>query len=177
MSSIAEKLTADTYRPLSEEGSAYSTDPSYLDRVQELLGCELPGDYLEFLRKYPEAGLCHNYVTDDPAYVEGIEAYPGAPRALYSMDFIFCQSGIDTSDLIWNIENSEANEKIVWVARNTGPQTYGMILEKDRYGFIYCFDWDIESGKEPLVAQSFSDFVDRIVFLNLDQVRIYKSRL
>ena len=176
MSAIAEKLTPDTYRPLSEEGLGYSADPLYIDRIHDLLGCDLPGDYLEFLRRYPATGLCHDYITDDSAYVEGIESYPGAPRALYSMDIIFGQSDIDTSDLIWNIENSDkSDEKLVWIARNTGPQTFGMMLEKDRYGFIYCFDWDMESGNEPLVARSFSDFIDRIVFLSLDKVRHYKS--
>jgi hypothetical protein len=166
MSAVVEKLTIDIYRPLPVDDLEHSIDPFYVDRLEGLVGCKLPADYVEFLMTFPRSGFCHDYKSDRPAGISGIESAISAPSSVYAIGVIFAQSEVDSCDLIWNTENSnESKSDVVWIADTGGSQVFGMMLTEKDFGRIYYFDWDIEKGEEPLVAESFSDFIDRLIIL------------
>ena len=166
MTVVARKLTADIYRPLSAGDLGASIDPFYLDRLEGVVDCKLPDDYVEFLRMFPRSGLCHDYVNDRPTGINGIECSSVEPDGTYEIEIILSQSKLDTCDLIWTMENSnEPRNEILWIANTGGSQAFGMRLREDKFGSIYYFDWDIEGGQEPLVAMSFTDFIERLIII------------
>lgn len=162
MPSISELLTEDIYRPFFEDDLEVPVDPTYADRLRALVGCDLPDDYLEFLRSYPYAGLCYDYRIDDSMCVSGLESHTGAPDSIYPINVIRAQSKHRNCDLIRSNQEYYAPGRLLLIADTSGTQLFGMSLEEGSFGHIYYYDWSYFEGQVSLIAKSFTDFVMRL---------------
>jgi SMI1 / KNR4 family (SUKH-1) len=166
MRPISEILTRQLYIRLSEDQLSAVVDKQYVEKVEAVIGCKLPEDYAEFLRDYPYTGLLN--VREEEGFrdtvIHGIDSWDGARNSLYPSGAIFAQSTIETSDLLyWSKAIRPEHKTWLIIADTDIGATYNMSISRENFGKIYYSPSDIVSGEEPLIALSFTDFINRII--------------
>lgn len=168
MPSISEKLTSGIYGPDETITNYSAIDENYIIRLEDILGTALPSDYRDFLLEFPFVGLCFESERDLPIAVQAIDSSPGAPDGIYEVSYLFSRSNNKTVDLISinSNKNSDLSEYLIF-ANTSLAAVYGMGIAPNNYGHIFYISWDDGEFDYPLIARSFTEFVDRLIIYEL----------
>lgn len=131
--------------------------------IQAALGplkSELPLDYLQFLCEYPNTGIFETEVA-----CAGALPAPCAPDNIYPITLLYARC----SDAVHDLMQLRSNQydlplSDVLIGVDDGGNDFVLDLSSQHFGQIYFIfsEEGYERGRY-LVAESFSDFVDRLV--------------
>lgn len=128
--------------------------------LESHIGHQLPGDYRGFLLK-TNGGVFHDYAVIGEVSVS---------------DILAVDAGYDWADLKWNCDASRdwLPSNLLPVASNAGGESFVLKLDSPHRGRICLLDSNNDMKNLPVVAASFTDFINGIVLdpraLNDDKI-------
>lgn len=150
MSAISHKLNELGYKPF---GDASEHDTETWAKLPELVGRDIPSDYLQFLKDFPGTGI---FGTD--IVCKGQESAPCATDKLYSISLLYASSSRPAHDVLkLHLMSSEIPNHLLVIGDNDGGDYFCLDLERASFGRVYYF-FQEERGLY-LLARNFSEFI------------------
>ena len=155
-----DNLSKLLYQPLVETDRH---NPENLAELSKLINYSIPGDYVEFLRRYPDTGI---FEIDGVVFIASSDRLPGNHDGRYAVDTLYAACSDKRYDL-FSIRREDAGlDLIPNYCLRVGEDSFGnafvLDLRADYFGQVYF--WDHEHAPEAsglhLVAPSFTSFID-----------------
>ena len=160
MSAISEKLKEIGYKPFVSTDQYESTS---LAKLSEIIGHQVPEDYLQFLAEFPNTGVISTDIV-----CSGIASSPWAPSGSYAISILYASCSNTSYDLINRRRNPydawDFGEEFLVIGDDVGGNLFCLDLKKESFGKIYFWDhehMETETGFY-LVANDFTSFISSL---------------
>ncbi|WP_457325296.1 SMI1/KNR4 family protein [Roseateles sp. P5_E11] len=157
-----ENLDKLIYRPLVETDRH---EFAALAGLSQVVGYPVPGEFVEFLKRYPDTGI---FEVDGVVYIASPDRLSGHHDGRYAVDTLYAACSDKRYDLLSIRQEGAGFDLIPNYCLRIGEDSFGnafcIDLREEPFGKVYFWDHEHAAGESGLhlVASSFASFVEHL---------------